>query len=499
MKLALLWLVVMVLAAVAASIGVGILAPHAVTYYDARHHIDFRVGLQLPVRVVWGAQNGWPLLAIVWALAATIGVAGWQYGRAVAKLGRSPLTMILAAQAIIGITLSFFPITFSGDPYAYVIWARLFGVHGLNPYLAFSHINAAGDDALLRCLRFYGNPPPPDDHGPLWTLLAGGLARLQIGASLWLQVWTHRFIAIAATLATTLALARLMRAQSPSRQWIGLAAFAFNPLVVYETAVGGHNDMIMVALAAWAFAVVDEYPLVAALLVGASASIKFVSLIAVPFLVVRAARGSAVRGIPVSAIVLVMMVLCFTPFWAGLPTLYALIGHTGALAMSPTWILAYPFFAAGIGNQPAFESIPALPVLGQPSWPRLIQLLLAAGVLVIATISIARYAKRADSGAIWRTITALLWTSPIIHPWYLIWLAPAAATAGNWARYAWWFATLLLLRYALDATDTGSSASLPAWALMILTAVMMVLPVIIAMRFPSEQRRTAQRATTSVP
>jgi len=499
MRAALGWFFVMLVAIAAAATAAGNLAPHLVAYFDARHNIDFRVGLQLPIRVVWGASNGWPLVTTVWTLAALLGVAGWQLGRAAARLGKAALWSVIGAQLILGLALSLFPVTFSGDPYAYVIWGRLFGVHGLNPYLSFARFNAAGDVTLARCLQFYGNPPPGDDYGPLWTLVAGGIAHLESASSLWLQVWTHRAVAVAAAVATSFGILRLIPKTVP-RRTLRLSAFAFNPLAMYETAVGGHNDMIMVALAVWAFALVDEYPLFAGLLIGASASIKFVSLIAVPFVIFRAAKKGFSRGALALVITLIIMVLCFKPFWAGAATLYALAGHSGVLAMSPTWLVAYPFFEVGAGNHPAFGWMPELPLLGRPSWPRLFQLTFVVATLTILASSIISYARGRQRAAPWPPATALVWSSPVIHPWYVLWLSPAAARGDGWAPYAWWFAALVFLRYALDATSSTSEFAAPVWFLMMLTAIFLAAPVFIAYRSRrnEEAGRTAQRTGNSL-
>jgi len=535
----------MILGVAAASLIAGRIAPKAIVDVTRPNDVSIHVGPALPVPVVFGAHNGWPMLLLVWALAGFIGVVGWQFARSVSDIGKHAVWLLVAGQFVLGLALSFFPGTFSADPYNYVILGRLFGVHGINPYLLFSRIDTAGDPILARCMAFYGNPSPSDDYGPLWTLLVGGVARLEVHASLWAQVWTHRLIAVAAGVVTSLGLMRIIAKRDefgrlkptapssgddvgrlkptapssgddvgrlkptapsggddvgrlkPTAPSSGdefgrlkpaapisvakIGAFAFNPLVAYETAAGGHNDIIMIALAVWAFAIVDEYPLIAGLLLGAAASVKIVALIAVPFLVIQAGRRQPLNGVLALLLSAIVVALCFRPFWQGSATLYGLVGHTGMVAMSPTWILSYPFFGAGLANQPAFPSVPALPIFGQPSWPRLIELALVLAMLSVLAYSAWRYARTGSSAAIWRSISALIWSSPIIHPWYLLWIAPASATQGRWARYAWWFATLGFLRYALDATNRTSAIAPPVWVLMLLTAIMLGVPILIAM------------------
>src|SRR5207237_4240397 len=139
---------------------------------------------------------------MVRALAAGLAIAGLQCAHAIAESGARPRTLI-AVQALLLAALLAVTVTFSGDVFAYVIYGRLYGLHGLNPYVLGSALPDLGDAVLRQCLAFYGNPPPGDNYGPLWTFVDGGIARLESGATLGVQVWTHRLIAAGAALAAT--------------------------------------------------------------------------------------------------------------------------------------------------------------------------------------------------------------------------------------------------------------------------------------------------------
>lgn len=470
----------------------GSAAGHAVQANDARHHVDFRVGLALPFRVVWQASNGWLILGYVWALAVALGLVGSAVARALGAVGdggRAQAGLVLC-QVLLGVALSLFPVSFSGDPYAYVIHARLFGVHGINPYYVPVPLDPGSDATLRRCLEFYGNPPPGDNYGPLWTLVAGGISKLQENASLWAQVWTQRLIAVFAGVAATLALLYKRKEVPAGRRVRAVGGFALHPLVLYETGVGGHNDMLMAAAALWAFALVDELPLVAALLLGASVAVKYLSIIAVPFFLIRVARRGWASAAVAGTVALAMPVLCFKPFWLGGRTLYSLIGHGSALAMSPTWLVSAPFFFAGTVNQPAISGLGALPLVGQASWPRLLQLALVATFAVIFAVSVVQFAKAQDWRHLWRSVTAFVWSAPIVHPWYALWLTPAAAGTDRWGVFAWWFGAAVFLRYALDATPLASSGAWGFGVLAALTIVMFAGPIVLARNVlaPAERR-----------
>jgi len=99
---------------------------------------------------------------------------------------------------------------------------------------------------------------------------------------------------------------------------------------------------------------------------------------------------------------------------------------------------------------------------------------------------------------VFRSIAAVLWASPLLNPWYVQWLLPAAAGTGRWARYAWWFALIASARYVEDALrfPAGSSAMATRLALLeVVTVVILLLPIALAFlpRLPF-QRESAEDA-----
>lgn len=464
MKAVLGWFAVMLATAIVGPLAAYHTALASDWFHDAMGLYDAAYGFSLPIHVVQSAHPGWPILFVIWTMLAVFGFAGWRLGLALSD-AQASWGAALLIYLVLAIALSFSAVIQSVDVYYYVAFGRIFGVHGLNPYFLPKAFDAGGDTSLLQVLRYVKNPPYNDPYGPLWTLLAGALAKASVGLSLFWQVWSYRVFAVLAA-ATTLAgiahaLARLPRPQRAQ----AVARVAFHPLFLYETAVGAHNEILMVAPAVWAFAIVDDLPLVAALLMGASIAIKYMSVIALPFLLWRVFAKSAPAGAIALLIAVGLPVLCFKPFWVGGVALYATAGHINALGMSPTWLVAAPFFAAGMGGT---------------IWPRAIQGAFVLAFLVVAAASFLRFTRVGRYADIWRTITAFLWASPIIQPWYLLMLAPAAAGADRWAVYAWWFCALIPLRYALEGV-----AGTPLWLLVILTLVILAVPVLLAFRLPT--------------
>lgn len=423
------------------------------------HYGGFLVGLSLPIPVVQIAPHWYAILAL-WFVFAIIGWCGWRAARAVAGARRG-LWAVYAGYAVVASVLTFFAVTLSIDGYFYTVFARLYGVYGIDPYVLAAPIRVS-DPVLLQDFSLLNNPPFPDPYGPGFTLLAGLIGKLESGASLWTQLWTWRVIAVGACLFIAAALARILKQAAPQDRVRRVAIFAFHPLTLYESGVGGHNDFLMIAAAIWSFALVDELPLIAGLLLGAAISIKYFAAVLVPFVVLRAARKSVLAGALIVVLAALIPILCFHPFAFGAIGQATLTKVGSSLSMSLNWLLALPLFAMRASD----------------SVVRSVQFAIAAAFALIALIATVRYARTLCAAEIYRAITSLLWSLPALHPWYSMWLVPASAARGRWATYAWWLGALSLVVYAHEAVlPTAINHSI----FVALTLVVLLAPIIIAL------------------
>lgn len=426
----------------------------------------FTLGLSLPIPVVQIAPHWYAIIAL-WTVLAVLAWCGWRAMRALDKARVVTLWPVYAGYAIVATVLTFFAVTVSIDGYFYTVFARLFGVYGIDPYVLVSPIRTS-DPSLLQEFSLLNNPPFPDPYGPGFTLLAGLAGRLEANASLWTQLWAWRVIAVAACLLIIAALARILRRSTPQDRTRRLAMFAFHPLTLYESGVGGHNDFLMCAAAIWCYALVDDLPLIAGLLLGVAISIKYFAAVLLPFVALRAWRTSRVAALLIVVLAALVPVLCFHPFTFGVTGQATLAKVGSSLSMSLNWLLALPLFALKAGDQTI----------------RAVQLAIGATFALVALASIIRYARRPDNANVFRTIAGLLWSLPAMHPWYAIWLLPASAGRGGWATYAWWFGALSLLVYAHEAVlPTPANHT----TFIAITILVLGVPILIA------------RATTATP
>jgi hypothetical protein len=229
----------------------------------------------------------------------------------------------------------------------------------------------------------------------------------------------------------------------------------------------------MIAPAVWAFAVADSSPLAAGVLIGASVAVKYVALIGLPFLALRAYRRHGAKGaLAVLAPALALPAILFVPLWPGWAALGTLANLGSTLIMSPQWLASM-----------------WLPLVS----PRILSLGFAAAFAAVFGYSIVRCARAQCGDHVFRSVAALLWSSPLLNPWYVQWLLPAASAMGRWARYAWWFGIVVLLRYIEDVLRFPATQAELAQRILLLeivTVIMLAAPIVLAFaRQPIENDR----------
>lgn len=407
--------------------------------------------LALPIHVVsfdvvGGAQAA---LLLLFCVIAVGWIGWWAFAR---DRDRSP-GILLALQVLAGVLLAMSPVSFSPDPTAYVLYARLWGVFGVNPYRF--PVSLPHDQLLTSLAPLWGAPVPANVYGPLWTLLAGSLARLDAPASLTVLWEMQRLMAVAASVIAAWGLLRIVRrcGFSAGEASARVAAFAFHPFVLLETAVNGHNDMLMVACAVWAFALLEEAPFAAGALLGASVAVKFVTVIIVPFFLVALWRAHGNRLRPaLIAVVAAALVLAaaFGPFWIGLKTLQPILSNQTDVAVSPAALLsdAYRALTSSSDVDPVFPRQRHWRILRHASAGQLIDLALVGAWALMTVFLFYNFIRTSRRERGYLTVTGFLWALPALGSYYLVWLSPILVESSRWARYVWWLLMAGMLYYA---------------------------------------------------
>jgi alpha-1,6-mannosyltransferase len=292
---------------------------------------------------------------------------------------------------------------YSADVFSYLDYARLGVLHGLDPYL---HGAATAPHDTVR--RYVGWYNVSTSYGPLFTIASYPLAWLDVPTAF----WTLKALSCAASLGCVALVARIARQLErpvvPAVLFLGL-----NPVLLAYGVGGGHNDFVAVlaALAAATLALDCREGAAGAGFVVAAA-LKATAGIALPFLLIARRSRRAIAGAAAAA--------------AGVAVVSALAFGSGALRLVEQ-LSQQQAWVAG-------KSVPSVIAHGlglpgiTPGMRIVDALLLVTGLAVLLW----RTWRAADwlRATGWATLLLLV-TSAWLLPWYVVWLLPFAAVAGD--------------------------------------------------------------------
>lgn len=328
----------------------------------------------------------------------------------------------IAASTAIGLAIAyhvallFVPLVFSRDVYSYAYYGRIASAYHANPYL-FTPADFPSD-----ALASFVGPrwvDAPAVYGALWTQISSLVTRASehVGT----LVSAFRVIAIGTSLATVLVVARLVGRVRPEREAFAVALVGLNPVVLFQSAASGHNDLLVSLAIASAIALVfsgRELWATGALALGALVKVTG----AVPLILLwvaiaaRRSRGGRIRAlVPHVVLAGALALLAAIPFAnQDDPTLGAV-----ELASHEGWLAPSRFFRR------VFDAISA-DTLGFV--PRV-----AFGVLAVAAIVLVARAvwrrgpdvSASVAGASWGWgLLCLMLLGPVLLPWYVVWALP---------------------------------------------------------------------------
>jgi alpha-1,6-mannosyltransferase len=292
---------------------------------------------------------------------------------------------------------------YSADIFGYLSYARLDVLHGIDPYL--HGAAAAPHDAVRPYVRWHDAATP---YGPLFTIATYPLAWLSVPAAF----WTLKLLAGAASLGCVAFVARIARQLDrpvvPAVLLVGL-----NPVLLAYGVGGGHNDFfaVLAMLAGISLALARREGAASASFVVAAA-LKAPAGMALAFLLV--ARRSR-RGIVAAALsVAVVAAISVLAFGAGaFQIVHQIADQQQAVAHR-----SVPTHVAGL--------------LGLDGVTNGMHIVLAC-VLVLGLARLLWVTWHSGDwlrATGWATLLVLVTTSWLL-PWYIVWLVPIAAVAGD--------------------------------------------------------------------
>jgi hypothetical protein len=339
------------------------------------------------------------------------------------RSSRWGLLIVLLFASLCGLALVLvYPIT-AADIFEYIAYARITVHHGANP-----HVYRPADFPDDPFVRYSAWPHITSPYGPLWTYLSTGIGMLS-GSSLLTYLLLFKALALLVHLLNSGLIYSILRHWRPSYALAGTVLYAWNPLVLFESAGGGHNDglvMLPVLLGVYLF-VRGRFGL-AIPAAALSCLVKMPTIIVVPLFVVggwRALSGMKNRLTAVAGgvgLAVAVVLLLHAPWWEGRDSL--------------GWLARESLFTS---------SFATVAVLALRHWvedaelARSVVRAAALGVFALfyawQLLSLRGETRQFLEGLFWTVFAflcvAVLW----FQPWYVVWVValgavvPSAATA----------------------------------------------------------------------
>jgi alpha-1,6-mannosyltransferase len=309
----------------------------------------------------------------------------------------------------------------SGQPYAYA------------PQHFFEQANVPDD--MQAALSNINHPELPTVYGPVWQALFALSYWIALGG-----LWPIK----AALLVGSLGLLALLRSAGVAPRWALI--LVLHPLVVKESMISAHPDLLIGAALLWASLLWQRAKYSpAALVVCLAIGMKLSALIVLPFFLFTREGRIHLRT---CGAVFIGLTLILSPQFAA----YLSADTHGLAALGGQWVF----------NPLLFRPLAALFGDGFARGMIAIAFCVAWGVIALRWVT-----AKSAAPPIVPVFLALLLLSPVVNAWYWLWILPLAAL--RFSLVTWVGASVSLCAYAhmLSALSLGNAAStfiVPMWA-----------------------------------
>lgn len=364
--------------------------------------------------------GSWPVVGAGFALALLVGfgsyITAW---RAAMRLRATPgrVVLVCTVAGLAGLLLLLSYPLLSDDLFYSIFSGRILAYYGQNPFVM-SPADFQGDPLL----RYSGWQRLTTPYGPLWSLISGGLSWLA-GDNVLVNIVAFKAVLLAAFLIATGVIAVLLYRLHPARVLPGLVLWAWNPLILLDTAGNGHNSVIMVALIllGCGFAIYAR-PTLALVALTLAVTAQYAAIVVLPLVAIYLVREhrdwrAKVRALlPGAFAVSVVTLALFAPFWAGWRALGFLsesrFYYGSPLAVARIVMRHFDILATSRDT------------------------LLRGGALLVYVMAYPWLLREASKGAAqllraaYAALLLVLCVWPFFMPWYVLWVVALAATLG---------------------------------------------------------------------
>lgn len=390
------------------------------------------------------------------------GLSIWWIQRQPARSDQRHVLKVIWIGALLGgLVFVFTPAFLSHDAFVYAGYGRVLAVHHANPY--FTTLSVFPQDPFFKL----------DDwrdalaaYGPIWLVVCA-LGTFLAGDSPLNYVLLYRTIDLLAHLGNILLIIAILRmlGRSPRTIATGALLYAWNPLVLQESSLGAHNDVVMVTcmllgiffwvrsereqdlslttlrayslpLAAFTFAVLIKFT--------AAPLLVFFLLLLLRKALYSSTANSSLRQphtlqwrrafrtlIPAGLLCAGLIIFCYTPFWIG----YSIPEIINSFVAPPSANSSYGSIFSAIFKWVSIYGLPAQNWLAFPlqvlstrqSW-QVITIVLVGSVMLVGIVWLWRVpTTRVMVLATLAVLGTLLIITSWFFPWYVLWLVGLAA------------------------------------------------------------------------
>jgi hypothetical protein len=419
------------------------------------------------------SRNAIGVLAAVALLAAA---GAFVYALRRAWNGELTLRRILLVAVILHLFAMVIPLFLSRDVYSYAMYGRMVSVYSVNPYV---DIPASFIDDPVYPLVSVDWIDSPSVYGPAFVAVSAGITELVTSPPL--MVVAFKGLAAVASLGTMLLAAAGARRIRPERAAFAALLVGWNPVIVFHGVAGGHNDALVgLALAAGVFLILSGRELWATAVMVLGTLVKVSGgvplAIAVLAAVFRKPKGQRLRAFAVHAGVGVAVALPFiVPFeQTSDPTLgtLELTSRQGWLAPSRFVLVILRGAANFLGGDLAGDIVSVI--------VRVVFPLVFVVTLVALVRHLAGDPSRIEPPLVvaamgWATLIALM-ISPLLYPWYAMWLVPVVWLLPKRGRDG---AVLICVALAITELVAEPSRAPAVWEAMIFGLHYVATPVVL--------------------
>jgi hypothetical protein len=158
------------------------------------------------------------------------------------RFGDLGLTVVAIVAVLLQVLAVLAPYSLSDDVFSYAIYGRIFAVYGGSPYLE-PPIQYASDPFYPYVYWMH----VPSFYGPLWTLISGWIV-LIAGSEIGAAIFLFRVVQAVSVLLAAVVVYLVLRPTEPQRALVGAVLVSWCPLVIVESGLSAHNDVLMALL-----------------------------------------------------------------------------------------------------------------------------------------------------------------------------------------------------------------------------------------------------------